>query len=102
MAWGWPMFLVSLAGIVVALLAFIAGGNSAAYELNDSHFHLTNYVQQGTDISQALSDQGGFFPELMTDMVAGRTVPPAHPAEANHRGIAVIYQEFSLVPALTA
>jgi type IV pilus assembly protein PilC len=27
-------------------------------------------VQRGTDIAQALRDQGGYFPELMTDMVA--------------------------------
>jgi type IV pilus assembly protein PilC len=27
-------------------------------------------VQRGTDIAQAMRDQGGYFPELMTDMVA--------------------------------
>src|SRR5260221_11851781 len=27
-------------------------------------------VQQGTDIAQALREQGGYFPELMIDMVA--------------------------------
>jgi hypothetical protein len=32
-----------------------------AYELNDSHFHLTNYVQQGTDIRE--------FVKLMGDKV---------------------------------
>ncbi len=30
----------------------------AAYELNDSHFHLTNYVQQGTDIHRFLEIMG--------------------------------------------
>jgi predicted TIM-barrel fold metal-dependent hydrolase len=30
----------------------------SAYELNDSHFHLTNYVQQGTDIHQFLKIMG--------------------------------------------
>jgi hypothetical protein len=29
-----------------------------AYELNDSHFHLTNYVQQGTDIHEFLKIMG--------------------------------------------
>jgi amidohydrolase family protein len=29
-----------------------------AYELNDSHFHLTNYVQQGTDIHKFLEIMG--------------------------------------------
>ena len=31
-----------------------AGG----YELNDSHFHLTNYVQEGTDIRRFLEIMG--------------------------------------------
>ena len=30
-----------------------------AYEFNDSHFHLTNYVQQGIDIHQFLHIMGG-------------------------------------------
>jgi len=37
---------------------------AGAYEVNDSHFHLTNYVQEGTDIKK--------FLELMGDKV-GRT-----------------------------
>src|SRR6516162_5432333 len=28
------------------------------YELNDSHFHLTNYVQEGTDIKDFLNIMG--------------------------------------------
>src|SRR4249920_481519 len=31
---------------------------SSAYVVNDSHFHLTNYVQQGTDIHQFLKIMG--------------------------------------------
>jgi hypothetical protein len=31
---------------------------SQQYELNDSHFHLTNYIQQGTDIHDFLKIMG--------------------------------------------
>jgi predicted TIM-barrel fold metal-dependent hydrolase len=31
---------------------------SSGYELNDSHFHLTNYIQEGTDIHQFLQIMG--------------------------------------------
>ncbi len=53
-----------LAGLAVtALLAFTPAPASAAkaavsYELNDSHFHLTNYIQQGTDIHRFLEIMG--------------------------------------------
>ncbi|MEQ1800867.1 MAG: amidohydrolase family protein [Gammaproteobacteria bacterium] len=46
----------------MALSASLAGAAAAAdagnYELNDSHFHLTNYVQQGTDIHRFLEIMG--------------------------------------------
>jgi predicted TIM-barrel fold metal-dependent hydrolase len=31
---------------------------ASAYELNDSHFHLTNYIQEGTDIHEFLKIMG--------------------------------------------
>jgi len=31
---------------------------TAGYELNDSHFHLTNYIQEGTDIHDFLNIMG--------------------------------------------
>ena len=31
---------------------------SQQYEFNDSHFHLTNYIQQGTDIHDSPEDHG--------------------------------------------
>jgi predicted TIM-barrel fold metal-dependent hydrolase len=51
---------------VLALLALALATNATAgpkpvYELNDSHFHLTNYVQEGTDIHK--------FVEIMGDKV---------------------------------
>jgi len=51
------------AGMVLALLAAapaIAQAPAAAtgYVANDSHFHLTNYVQQGTDIHELLKIMG--------------------------------------------
>jgi hypothetical protein len=53
-----------LALMLVALL-FVrahrldAQGQGAANEFNDSHFHLTNYVQRGIDIHQFLHIMGG-------------------------------------------
>ncbi|HJQ99141.1 MAG TPA: amidohydrolase family protein [Candidatus Polarisedimenticolaceae bacterium] len=44
-----------------AALAVLLVSPAAAYELNDVHFHLTNYVQQGTDIKK--------FVEIMGDKV---------------------------------
>jgi len=51
------------AGMVLALLAAAptiaqAQDASAGYLVNDSHFHLTNYVQQGTDIHELLKIMG--------------------------------------------
>jgi len=33
-------------------------GNRPAYEFNDSHFHLTNYIQEGTDIHEFVNMMG--------------------------------------------
>ena len=35
-----------------------AGGSTSGYEFNDSHFHLTNYVQEGTDVRDFLRLMG--------------------------------------------
>src|SRR6267142_365827 len=35
-----------------------AAATAPAYELNDSHFHLTNYIQEGTDIHEFLKIMG--------------------------------------------
>ncbi len=55
----------SIASLVMAivlgapvLLATQTAGPSSSYELNDSHLHLTNYVQQGTDIHDFLKIMG--------------------------------------------
>jgi ABC-type sugar transport system ATPase subunit len=44
---------------------------------------------------------GAVAPDAGRVAVAGRVIPSGRPAEAKKGGIAVIYQEFSLVPALT-
>src|SRR6201997_5139888 len=49
--------------IAISLLlscALLSGQSSASqqYELNDSHFHLTNYIQEGTDIHEFLKMMG--------------------------------------------
>src|SRR5262249_27290093 len=46
--------------IGVALLCGIpsARAQSTSYEFNDSHFHLTNYIQEGTDIHDFLQIMG--------------------------------------------
>jgi hypothetical protein len=53
--------LVSLAAavaIAVPALGQAPSGAAKGYELNDAHFHLTNYVQQGTDIHDFLKIMG--------------------------------------------
>jgi hypothetical protein len=48
-------------GLLLPLLAALATDARAAappYELDDSHFHLTNYVQEGTDIHRFLAIMG--------------------------------------------
>jgi len=43
-------------GLAIAVLA--SRTPALAYEVNDSHFHLTNYVQQGTEIHEFLKIMG--------------------------------------------
>jgi ABC-type sugar transport system ATPase subunit len=45
---------------------------------------------------------GAVAPDAGAVRINGREVPPGSPAEARRAGVAVIYQEFSLVPGLTA
>ena len=49
-----------IAGLALALLALpaLAQAPGGGYVVNDSHFHLTNYVQQGTDIHDFLKIMG--------------------------------------------
>jgi hypothetical protein len=47
--------------IVVAIARTLAQGTGSAgqpYELTDSHFHLTNYAQEGVDIRDFLKTMG--------------------------------------------
>jgi len=46
----------SMIGLAIAVLA--SRTPALAYEVNDSHFHLTNYVQQGTEIHEFLKIMG--------------------------------------------
>ena len=45
-------------GAPALLAAQIASAPASGYVVNDSHFHLTNYVQQGTDIREFLKIMG--------------------------------------------
>ncbi len=45
---------------------------------------------------------GAVEPDAGRVVLNGRELPPGRPADARRAGVAVIYQEFSLVPALTA
>ena len=49
---------------IVAITALLGGGAAASF--HDSHFHLTNYVQEGTDIRD--------FLEIMGDRVGRSTL----------------------------
>jgi len=52
--------LATLAGVafLAAVATAAAAGKQPDYEVHDSHFHLTNYVQQGTDIRRFLEIMG--------------------------------------------
>src|SRR5277367_4397870 len=48
--------------ITLAAIAYLIGtpgrGQTSSYEFNDSHFHLTNYIQEGVDIHEFLKIMG--------------------------------------------
>src|SRR4026209_2868755 len=51
--------LVGVAAIAVAAVALVAAAQSRdSYEVNDTHFHLTNYIQEGIDIHDFLKIMG--------------------------------------------
>ena len=47
-----------LTGALLLTLVAIAPRVAAAYDVNDAHFHLTNYLQEGTDIHDFLKIMG--------------------------------------------
>ncbi|HEU4624526.1 MAG TPA: amidohydrolase family protein [Steroidobacteraceae bacterium] len=49
---------VSLLATLLAVTVAGARAAPATYDFNDSHFHLTNYVQEGTDIHRFLTIMG--------------------------------------------
>ena len=49
--------IVGLAAITLGTLP-LAAQRPDAYEVNDTHFHLTNYIQEGTDIHEFLKIMG--------------------------------------------
>ena len=48
----------SLLRIAIVVALFAMRGAAAAYDVNDSHFHLTNYIQEGTDIRKFVDIMG--------------------------------------------
>jgi predicted TIM-barrel fold metal-dependent hydrolase len=52
------MVLVSTVGVAQSAPKQPAGGGAPDYLFNDSHFHLTNYVQKGTNIHRYLEIMG--------------------------------------------
>ncbi len=52
------LVLAVFAAALLALSGEDAGAAPPGYELNDGHFHLTNYVQEGTDIHDFLEIMG--------------------------------------------
>ena len=43
---------------LIVVITLSASGQTNTYELNDSHFHLTNYIQEGTNIQDFLKIMG--------------------------------------------
>jgi predicted TIM-barrel fold metal-dependent hydrolase len=50
--------LLSAAFLLLGSISAVAQSGGEIYELNDSHFHLTNYIQQGIDIHEFLKMMG--------------------------------------------
>ena len=51
--------VTALAGVIALMGAAVSSGAGAEdYEMNDSHFHLTNYVQQGISVDRMLEIMG--------------------------------------------
>lgn len=48
----------SLIAAVVCIAAWPSHAQTPSYQLNDSHFHLTNYIQEGTNIKDFLNLMG--------------------------------------------
>ena len=44
--------------LLVAIALLVGSGAASAYDVNDGHFHLTNYIQEGTDIRDFLKIMG--------------------------------------------
>ena len=57
-----PVLGMAVAVVAACVALLSAAGRAMAaesvYELNDSHFHLTNYIQEGTDIHRFLEIMG--------------------------------------------
>src|SRR5690242_18530857 len=47
-----------VAGLLILVFSAFLSAQSASPDFNDAHFHLTNYIQQGTDIHEFLSMMG--------------------------------------------
>lgn len=58
--------IAKFAGMAVAAMASLAACNAAACDFNDSHFHLTNYIQEGPSARE--------FVQLMGDRVCRSTL----------------------------
>jgi predicted TIM-barrel fold metal-dependent hydrolase len=54
----WLSITALAVGLVVAVGRHVAAADASGHVVNDSHFHLTNYVQEGTDIRDFLTIMG--------------------------------------------
>jgi len=54
-----PAFLVATVSLALAASVAPAASDEAPYVYNDAHFHLTNYVQEGTDLKDYLKMMDG-------------------------------------------
>ena len=53
-----PILLVSFLALTSATSSQVAPAVEGGYEFNDEHVHLTNYIQEGTDIHEFLKLMG--------------------------------------------
>jgi hypothetical protein len=55
---GFTLFWVAIAAFICVLVSHRADAAPPTYQVNDTHFHLTNYIQEGTDIRKFLDIMG--------------------------------------------
>jgi hypothetical protein len=64
LAIAWGVATLVLAGVSSSAPGFAQNASTDAYKYNDSHFHLTNYIQEGTKVGDYVKMMDGVVKTL--------------------------------------